>query len=352
MEEDTLYDKVTLPYTDVSPKAGNTPFFLVLLLLIFFPPAAWYVMWREKEYHLWFTYLIAFYGVLTLLGSYAIRLIFIPYSNNLYASLGLTQPKVSPFSYTTIYLILGIIEIALAAVLYVVFRKHKDLPRLWLIAGLIGLAFNSFIQPITQGYLTYTAFNNLVQQSHTAQTQSITLTPTIIPTVSDETTGWNTFTSPEETFSFKYPPNMTDSIVKNDTYDFFKRDTPNIKGTTVVFEHPITEKERKSYYDNPPKKVEDFTLFYGNDEKFKSINLRDFVTSIDEGEVRDITIDSSTTAKEYLWGCQTDCVNIVFRKGNSVFNFYEVNYSEQELESLRQVVSTFKFSDQNPKLTK
>jgi len=352
MEEDTLYDKVTLPYTDITPKAGSTPLILVLLLLIFFPPAAWYVMWREKHYHSWFIYLIAFYGVLTLIGSFAIRLIFIPYTNQLYASLGLTQPAVSPFSYTNIYLILGIIEIILALLLFLVNKKHKSLPRNWLIVGLIGLAFNSLIQPITQAYLTYTAFNNLVQQSRTTPIQSIAPTPTLSHTTSIDTAEWKTYISPENTFSIKYPANLISTTVKNDTYDLFKRDTPNIKGTSVVFEHPITEEESKYYYDTPPKTVENFTLFYGFDDILKPMNLRDFVTSIDEGDIREITIDNSIHAKEYLWGCQSYCVNIVFRKDNTVYNFYINNYNEQDLALLRQAVTTFKFINKPPTITK
>ena len=205
MEEDTLYDKVTLPYTDITPKAGSTPLILVLLLLIFFPPAAWYVMWREKHYHSWFIYLIAFYGVLTLIGSFAIRLIFIPYTNQLYASLGLTQPAISPFSYTTIYLILGVIEIVLAIILFLVNKKNKGLPRNWLIIGLIGLAFNSLIQPITQAYLTYIAFNNFVQQSHAARPQSSAAVPTPTLTVADETPTWIEYRDEKIGYSIQYP---------------------------------------------------------------------------------------------------------------------------------------------------
>ena len=118
MEEDTLYDKVTLPNTDAAPKGGETPFFLVLLLLVFFPPAAWYVMWKEEEYHRWFAYLIGLYGLLTIVGSFVILQILIPWSNEFYASLGLTQPAVSPFAYTNIYIVLGIIELVLAGVLF------------------------------------------------------------------------------------------------------------------------------------------------------------------------------------------------------------------------------------------
>src|SRR6476620_6272108 len=106
MEEDTIYDKVTLPYTDMAPKGGETPFLLVLLLLIFFPPAAWYVMWKEHEYHRWFAWLIGAYGLLTIIGSFVILSILIPYSNQIYASLNLQQPAVSPFAYTSIYIVL------------------------------------------------------------------------------------------------------------------------------------------------------------------------------------------------------------------------------------------------------
>ena len=103
MEEDTLYHKVTLPYTDAAPKGGETPLFLVLLLLVFFPPAAWYVMWKEKDYHRWFAWLIGIYGLFTLIGSLLIRFVLIPYSDKLYTSLGLEQPTISPFSFVNYF---------------------------------------------------------------------------------------------------------------------------------------------------------------------------------------------------------------------------------------------------------
>lgn len=181
MEEDTLYYKAKLPYTDKAPKGGETPFFLVILLLVFFPPAAWYVMWKEKHYHRWFAWLIGFYGLLTIIGSLVMRVILIPFSDSLYASLGLEQPTVSPFSYVDYYVYLGIAEIILAAVLYVISRKYTIFPRTWLIVGLLGLAFNSLIQPITQVYLTYSAYNNLVEQTRIYQPTSNTPSPTQPP---------------------------------------------------------------------------------------------------------------------------------------------------------------------------
>lgn len=165
MEEDTLYHKVTLPYTDAAPKGGETPLFLVLLLLVFFPPAAWHVMWKEKDYHRWFAWLIGIYGLLTIIGSIIMRQFLIPYSDKFYASLRLKQPEVSPFSYVDYYIFLGIAEVILAVILFVISRKYEKFPKTWLIVGLIGLAFNSFIQPFTLVILTYSAYNNLIEQT-------------------------------------------------------------------------------------------------------------------------------------------------------------------------------------------
>lgn len=178
MEDDTLYDKVTLPYTDAAPKGGNTPFLLVILLLIFFPPAAWYIMWKEEEYHQWFSWLIGIYGILTVVGSIIIQRLLIPWSNQIYASVNLQQPEVSPFTYATVFITLGIIEIILAIILSLVEKKHSRLPQPWLILGVMGLALVSLAQPITLAYLTYTGFNNLVEQSKTAHTSP---SPTAIP---------------------------------------------------------------------------------------------------------------------------------------------------------------------------
>lgn len=202
MEEDTLYDKVTLPYTDLAPKAGETPFFLVLLLLIFFPPAAWYIMWREKEYHRWFAYLIGLYGVLTIIGSIIIQLVLIPQSVKIYQELGLIQPKISPFSFVPIYIVLGILELTLAALLFVIGRKHTDLPKNWLIIGLIALAFNSLVQPVTQVILTYSAFRSIYQQEQKSRT--LYLSPT--PTATSTPTPTPLIPSPKPTFSSKVSP--------------------------------------------------------------------------------------------------------------------------------------------------
>ena len=137
----------------------------VLLLLVFFPPAAWYVMWKEKDYHRWFAWLIGIYGLFTLIGSLLIRFVLIPYSDKLYTSLGLEQPTISPFSFVNYYFVLGIVEIILALVLYIISRKYEKVPKAWLIIGLVGLVFTSFIQPLTLVVLSYTAYNNLIVQT-------------------------------------------------------------------------------------------------------------------------------------------------------------------------------------------
>ena len=122
-------------------------------------------MWKEKDYHRWFAWLIGIYGLFTLIGSLLIRFVLIPYSDKLYTSLGLEQPTISPFSFVNYYFVLGIVEIILALVLYIISRKYEKVPKAWLIIGLVGLAFTSFIQPLTLVVLSYTAYNNLIVQT-------------------------------------------------------------------------------------------------------------------------------------------------------------------------------------------
>lgn len=191
MEDDTLYDKVTLPNTDLAPKGGETPFFLIVLLLIFIPPAAWYVLWKDKDNHEWFGYLITIYGVIAVIGSIIAKFILLPQVHQFYASIHLQEPAVSPLSYLNVYIVLGILEIGLGITLIYIRRKHQNkLSENWLIVGLLGLIFTAFLQPLTQVYLTYTAFNNLVEQTkHTNNypMYSLTISPTIAvitPTIS------------------------------------------------------------------------------------------------------------------------------------------------------------------------
>jgi hypothetical protein len=174
MEDDTLFDKVSLPYTDIAPKGGETPFLLVLLLLIFFPPAAWYVMWKEEGFDHWLGYLIGIYGVLALLGSFVATMVLVPQVNSFYRASHLQQPAVSPLSYLTVYYAIGIGEIAFSILLYLVHAKYKKLPKNWLIIGVIGLAISSLV-PYTLVFSSYQALNNLLQQTRPVISHASTL---------------------------------------------------------------------------------------------------------------------------------------------------------------------------------
>jgi len=165
MEEDTLYDKVTVPYTDMAPKGGETPFFLVILLLIFFPPAAWYVMWKEREYHMWFPWLIGFYGLLTVLFSIFTKFFIIPTIQSFSQSLQIQQPRTASDEFLYIFFLLGIAEIMLAIFLYFHNKKYQHIPKNWLIVCVIAIAFNSMVQPAIQGILTYIVLNDVYQQT-------------------------------------------------------------------------------------------------------------------------------------------------------------------------------------------
>lgn len=121
----------------------QTPKWIVIALLLFFPPVAWYFMWKEKQYHSWFSIIILLYAVIPLITLGTMLLFVIPQLMELYDSLNIQNPT-APYIYPAV---IGGIVISIAQILYAVYirkqvKTHGQLSKNLLIITVTILALN------------------------------------------------------------------------------------------------------------------------------------------------------------------------------------------------------------------
>lgn len=201
-------------------------------------------------------------------------------------------------------------------------NPKKSFPIKWLSLG-AGLVLIIII-------LSGTYFLN---KNSTSKTQITTPTPT-----PDPTTNWKTYTGTD--YSFKYPENLI----------YYKRDNTNNTAATIFFGRKPTDKERADYKDaytvNPPETLlwDSFGIDQYIDNK-TSVDLLSYTNKPTLYKTGDITIDG-IKGKEFFWGCQDACVDIVFKKDNIITKFHISNFQDANLQTLHKIISTFKFTDQ------
>lgn len=179
-------------------------------------------------------------------------------------------------------------------------------------------------------------------------------TPIVISTPDPASVNWKIYTNTKLGFSFKYPSNW---IFYEENYDFnlSKSGTTSSPGTIVKLGRKPTTDEIKAYKEwymqSPPNDLlyDNIDLVFGSGKSFDKFNLRDFVTGTDDTiiSVKPIVIDQNVVAEEYDHGCQSSCLDVVFRRSEMVFDFSLVNYSDKDprLQILPEILSTFKFTN-------
>lgn len=331
-----------MPYTDMAPKGGETPFFLVILLLIFFPPAAWYVMWKEEEYHVWFPWLIGFYGLLTILFSIFTMFYIIPTIQSLSKSLQIVQPRTVSTQFLNIFIILGFLEVLLAGIVFFHKKKFGKLPKTWLIISVIAVAFNSMIQPAIQGSLTYIVLSDIYKQTRLINPEVAAPSPSPSDSAGSQTSDWKTYTNEQLGFSIKYPSGM-------------ELDTRLIKPVNIedptclatLKPHIKTNKMYISvcYYDNSKK----LSLSELDNSLSRPTDVDGITTpQLDSTENKELFLTSGTKViyqKDH--NCVARCPRYIIEHGNKVYTLtYRDIYNKSEAE-FNNIVATLKFLDQS-----
>lgn len=200
------------------------------------------------------------------------------------------------------------------------------------------------------GYLIY----KLPRTSVTPQTPQTTPAPTPSSTP-DETANWKTFTSEDKTFSFKYPPQWiyeTKKITLMLKYKGKERDVVSVSAGI-----PMTEEQRKAQgyinLNDVPKTLNNFLLLYVTSPDFKNLNLDNPAEDLLSTQMvkenidyqKDITLKNNITAKEVGYGCQAYCIDIYFKNNSTIFDFSTGPNAETNIAILRQILSTFKFTN-------
>lgn len=98
---------------------------LIVALIWIFPPAAWYLMWKDKTYHSWFAYLTWIFGGATLLIVFLQSAIVIPKMMNLYSDFSVSVPN--PWPTVIISGAFGLAQIIFGIYLYQQVKKSSQI---------------------------------------------------------------------------------------------------------------------------------------------------------------------------------------------------------------------------------
>lgn len=173
--------------------------------------------------------------------------------------------------------------------------------------------------------------------------------PEVTPTP-DATANWKIYKG--NGFTFKYLSSWKYKIITNATAG-----QPTITGTRVEFGRDYTQKEiddsERIYKTTPAPDalVSQMNLFFSADKKSQNYDTRNFATTIDTPETKTIKVGKDIQATQYIWGCQSTCVDVAFKQNGMIFDFSVNNFDDQSIKILNQILSTFKFTDSTSKST-
>lgn len=306
----------SVPPNPTNPQVSkHIPTWVVIVLLIVFPPAALFIIFKEKQYHSWLPVLLWLFAIPYLFIFAIMRIFVTPQLETLYKNLNL------PNSISTINVIIVLFMILLFTQTiygFIISHKRKLLGYLSIKLLIIALLFFviDFISPafILVGIIKpiYTLTSS-IGSSATPKTTQYSPSPT-----PDPTANWKTFTNTIYGFSFKYP----DTATVQELPALNNSSIPNGKQTVIQIDDA-----KLSIIPNP---------------------LGDLKPPL---KVTPITIDGIKTDKSYITNTHIG-IYLTYRLPN---NYKQVLYITFDLPSesskreqidnlLDQILSTFKFT--------
>jgi hypothetical protein len=145
---------VPLPPDNPVVQENYTAVWKIILLIVFLPPIAWFLLYKQKHYHSWFSYLLVLRAIPELIFSTAFAFIIIPKLTPFLEQFG-TKNNPTFLIYITLALLslLAVLEIIFAVIIFKQYHQTNTVSkklRLFAIALLfIDLLAYFFISPAT-----------------------------------------------------------------------------------------------------------------------------------------------------------------------------------------------------------
>lgn len=98
--------------------SDQIPKWIVVLLLLVFPPAAWYIMWKERQYHRWFSVVIMIYSCALLLTIVNFVLFVVPQMLKMYQDMEIPN-QFAPYIYPAVICLTAFSIIQIGYSLYI-----------------------------------------------------------------------------------------------------------------------------------------------------------------------------------------------------------------------------------------
>jgi hypothetical protein len=177
---------------------SNTSMWIVILLLIFFQPAAWYFMYKEKRYNIWFSYLIWIYAIPLILLYIGLGLVVIPKLMNTYKILNIQSSMILNINLMLgIFIFITIVEIIAGVVILKRCNKQIGLSKglKWL--AVVILSANLLMSAYLPAYTLVSVISPIYNLNSNLQVVS--------HSTIEDISGWKTYTNSEGRFSIEYP---------------------------------------------------------------------------------------------------------------------------------------------------
>ena len=333
-----------LPSIPTSPPQidKHTAVWLVILLFLVFPPAALFIIFKEKYYHGWLAILLWLYAIPLFLTYLVMRISVIPQLENLYKSLNVPNSIPVINSIIILFMVFLLAQIIFGIILFKKNRLIGYLSKNLLIIALLFFIMDLFVSPgfIIVGIVKpiYNLTSSIGEPTTPKTTQ---FSPTLII---DETANWKTYTDIKNEFSIQYPNNWYISAWPDTRAPHPEFDTVNFGRYKLPSTFQGNEELKKlGYIIEILIKKEDKTLeeiAKSNDETLK--NRKGY-------KRENIIFQGLPALKIYNTGFDFPADTVILIKDKKLYSI-GVKYLSDDKEAkemYRKILSTFKFTDQN-----
>lgn len=140
----------------------QTPKWIVALLLLVFPPAAWYIMWKEKQYHRWFSVIIMIYSCALLLTIVNFVLFVAPQMLKMYQDMEIPN-HFAPYIYPAVICLIAFSIIQIGYSLYIkrYVEKYGELSTNLLVITVAILILGYLFYSLVPGIMSILIMNPL-----------------------------------------------------------------------------------------------------------------------------------------------------------------------------------------------
>lgn len=129
----------------------HTPKWIIVIFLWIFPFAAWFLMWREKEYHTWFPSILFINGAIMSVFFLIYGFFILPLLLRFYTIAGILKKPSFSFELAMAFVIYGILQILFSIPAKSKAKKHIELSDRLLVVTTVFLVADYLILSIGPG---------------------------------------------------------------------------------------------------------------------------------------------------------------------------------------------------------